>query len=52
MRLFITGVTGYIGRVVTEKALAEGHAVRGRRALRRRRREIEGSLVRLPCVEN
>ena len=28
MRIFVTGATGYIGRVVTEKALAEGHAVR------------------------
>ncbi|OXV05079.1 hypothetical protein Egran_07153 [Elaphomyces granulatus] len=29
MRIFITGATGYIGRVVTERAIAEGHAVRG-----------------------
>ena len=29
MHMFITGATGYIGRVVTEKALAAGHAVRG-----------------------
>ena len=29
MRIFVTGATGYIGRVVTEKALAEGQAVRG-----------------------
>jgi nucleoside-diphosphate-sugar epimerase len=29
MRIFITGATGYIGRVVTELALAEGHAVYG-----------------------
>jgi len=29
MRLFITGATGYIGRVVTEFALAQGHDVRG-----------------------
>jgi nucleoside-diphosphate-sugar epimerase len=29
MRIFVTGATGYIGRVVTERALAEGHAVHG-----------------------
>jgi len=29
MRIFITGATGYIGRVVTERALADGHAVCG-----------------------
>jgi nucleoside-diphosphate-sugar epimerase len=29
MRLFITGATGYIGRVVTELAIAEGHDVNG-----------------------
>jgi len=29
MRIFVTGATGYIGRVVTEKALAEGHEVYG-----------------------
>ena len=29
MRLFVTGATGYIGRVVTERALAEGHTVHG-----------------------
>ncbi|MBC8164492.1 MAG: SDR family oxidoreductase [Bryobacteraceae bacterium] len=29
MRIFVTGATGYIGRVVTEQALAEGHAVYG-----------------------
>ena len=29
MRIFITGATGYIGRVVTERAIAEGHAVYG-----------------------
>jgi nucleoside-diphosphate-sugar epimerase len=29
MRIFITGATGYIGRVVTERAVAEGHAVYG-----------------------
>ncbi len=29
MRIFITGATGYIGRVVTERALAEGHVVYG-----------------------
>jgi nucleoside-diphosphate-sugar epimerase len=29
MRIFVTGATGYIGRVVTEKALAEGHVVYG-----------------------
>jgi len=29
MRIFITGATGYIGRVVTEKALSQGHAVSG-----------------------
>jgi nucleoside-diphosphate-sugar epimerase len=29
MRIFVTGATGYIGRVVTERALAEGHAVYG-----------------------
>jgi nucleoside-diphosphate-sugar epimerase len=29
MRIFITGATGYIGRVVTEEALAAGHSVRG-----------------------
>jgi nucleoside-diphosphate-sugar epimerase len=29
MRIFITGATGYIGRVVTELAVAKGHAVRG-----------------------
>jgi len=29
MRIFITGATGYIGRVVTERAIAEGHAVHG-----------------------
>src|ERR1700733_10469279 len=29
MRIFVTGATGYIGRVVTERALAEGHTVHG-----------------------
>jgi nucleoside-diphosphate-sugar epimerase len=29
MRIFVTGATGYIGRVVTERALAEGHTVYG-----------------------
>ena len=29
MRVFVTGATGYIGRVVTERALAAGHEVRG-----------------------
>lgn len=29
MRIFITGATGYIGRVITEQAQAEGHAVHG-----------------------
>lgn len=29
MRIFITGATGYIGRVVTERALAAGHTVHG-----------------------
>ncbi|MEO7085232.1 MAG: NAD-dependent epimerase/dehydratase family protein [Gemmatimonadaceae bacterium] len=29
MRIFITGATGYIGRVVVEQAIAEGHSVRG-----------------------
>jgi nucleoside-diphosphate-sugar epimerase len=29
MRIFITGATGYIGRVVTGRAIAEGHAVYG-----------------------
>jgi nucleoside-diphosphate-sugar epimerase len=29
MRIFVTGATGYIGRVVTERALAKGHAVHG-----------------------
>jgi len=29
MQVFVTGATGYIGRVVTERALAEGHIVRG-----------------------
>ena len=29
MRIFVTGATGYIGRVVTERALAEGHDVHG-----------------------
>jgi nucleoside-diphosphate-sugar epimerase len=29
MRIFITGATGYIGRVVTEHALAAGHQVHG-----------------------
>lgn len=29
MRIFVTGATGYIGGVVTERALAEGHAVYG-----------------------
>ena len=29
MRIFITGATGYIGRVVTERALAAGHQVHG-----------------------
>ncbi|OZJ02288.1 hypothetical protein BZG36_04822 [Bifiguratus adelaidae] len=29
MRIFVTGATGYIGRVVTEKAVAEGHDVHG-----------------------
>jgi nucleoside-diphosphate-sugar epimerase len=29
MQIFVTGATGYIGRVVTEQALAEGHAVYG-----------------------
>jgi nucleoside-diphosphate-sugar epimerase len=29
MKIFITGATGYIGRVVAERAIAEGHTVRG-----------------------
>jgi nucleoside-diphosphate-sugar epimerase len=29
MRIFVTGATGYIGRVVTEQALAQGHTVYG-----------------------
>ncbi len=29
MRIFVTGATGYIGGVVTERALAEGHTVVG-----------------------
>ena len=29
MRIFVTGATGYIGGVVTERALAEGHSVVG-----------------------
>lgn len=29
MRIFITGATGYIGSVVTERALAEGHTIFG-----------------------
>lgn len=29
MQLFISGATGFIGSVVTEMAIAEGHAVRG-----------------------
>ncbi|MBD2057028.1 NAD-dependent epimerase/dehydratase family protein [Oculatella sp. FACHB-28] len=29
MQIFVTGATGYIGRVVTEQALAEGHDVYG-----------------------
>lgn len=29
MRIFVTGATGYIGGVVTEQALAEGHTVHG-----------------------
>lgn len=29
MHFFITGATGYVGRVVTEKALAQGHSVHG-----------------------
>ncbi|PSS22762.1 hypothetical protein M430DRAFT_135010 [Amorphotheca resinae ATCC 22711] len=29
MQLFITGATGYIGRVITEQAVAAGHTVRG-----------------------
>lgn len=29
MRIFVTGATGYIGRVVTEQAIAAGHAVHG-----------------------
>jgi len=29
MDVFVTGATGYIGRVVTERALAAGHNVRG-----------------------
>lgn len=29
MRIFVTGATGYIGRVVTERAIAEGHDVHG-----------------------
>ncbi|MCJ1369357.1 hypothetical protein MMC20_000568 [Loxospora ochrophaea] len=29
MKIFITGATGYIGRVVVEKALSDGHTVRG-----------------------
>lgn len=29
MRIFVTGATGYIGRVVTELALAQGHNVYG-----------------------
>lgn len=29
MRIFVTGATGYIGRVVTEQAIAEGHEVHG-----------------------
>ncbi len=29
MKIFVTGATGYIGRVVTERALAAGHTVHG-----------------------
>jgi nucleoside-diphosphate-sugar epimerase len=29
MQIFVTGATGYIGGVVTERAIAEGHEVRG-----------------------
>ena len=29
MHFFITGATGYVGSVVTEKALAQGHIVHG-----------------------
>lgn len=29
MRIFVTGATGYIGRVVTEHVIAEGHEVHG-----------------------
>ena len=29
MRIFVTGATGYIGRVVTERVQAEGHTVHG-----------------------
>ena len=29
MRILVTGATGYIGRVVTERAVAEGHTVYG-----------------------
>lgn len=29
MRIFVTGATGYIGRVVTEQAIAAGHTVHG-----------------------
>jgi len=29
MRIFVTGATGYVGRVATELALAKGHTVRG-----------------------
>ncbi|KAK9311123.1 hypothetical protein V1524DRAFT_443521 [Lipomyces starkeyi] len=29
MRIYVTGATGYIGHVVTERALAEGHNVHG-----------------------
>ncbi|KAJ1559009.1 hypothetical protein HK096_001936, partial [Nowakowskiella sp. JEL0078] len=29
MHIFVTGATGYIGRIVTEKAIAAGHTVHG-----------------------
>lgn len=29
MRIFVTGATGFIGRVVTERAIARGHTVHG-----------------------
>jgi nucleoside-diphosphate-sugar epimerase len=29
MRIFVTGATGYIGRVVTERVVDEGHSVHG-----------------------